>query len=100
HQTISVPQASLDVRATELRSRSGELLVYSWYEIDGVSVAGDRPAKLREAFNLLTGGGSGSALVAVATDAGDPELAEQRLTDFLAVAYEELKHCVTEGCPR
>ena len=72
------------VRALRIHTEHGERLIWSWYVVAGQSTANPIIAKLYEARTRVFGTGSGSALIALATDdAEDLQVGRARLQDFL-----------------
>jgi EpsI family protein len=79
-----VDGGSLSVRETVLRSREGNLLVWSWYWVDGKFTDNPYRAKFLRVKARLLGGPQASAFLAVGANyASDRTDAASALQDFL-----------------
>lgn len=68
---VRIRDGSYPVEETQLRSNKGSMLIWSFYVVDGRTVASPLEAKLLQAYADLTGRGRTSAFVAVATPMTD-----------------------------
>lgn len=89
------------VLETPLRRRGQRLLVWNWYEINGVPTVSDVAGKLRKLRDTLLGKHSGSAMVAVvAHERTTFEDARLLLDDFLATHWDTLRLCLYGADPQ
>jgi exosortase A len=74
---------TVQVREIQLQNGSGRRTIWYWYRQGGRSLVDPFRVKLLEAWTRLSGGGQGSALVALAADGGEWMENERRLRGFL-----------------
>jgi exosortase A len=81
----SAGAGTLALREAELQGPSGNLLVWSWYWIDGQQTASNYGGKIMQAkAKLLFRGDDGAAILVSAPYAIDPEPARRAMRAFLA----------------
>ena len=88
----SLSGRTLKMRETQVRAKSGQFLVWSWYWVDGRFTANDYLAKLLQAKEtLLMQGDDGAAIAVFAPFARDPDEARSAMRRFLTGNLVPLK---------
>jgi EpsI family protein len=83
-RTLVFEERDLSLSEAKLRDRTTNLLVWSWYWVDGQYTVNPMWGKLLQAKSRLLGRGNDGAVVIVYAPYSDgPQVAKQALTDFV-----------------
>jgi EpsI family protein len=87
------------VRSLLIGNGRQRLQLWYWYDIGGALTSGPRTAKIRQAWNLITGNRQGDALVVLATpvDNLDTRIDADVLRAFVTDHLDRLKQCLRPG---
>jgi EpsI family protein len=100
-QRADVAGAGLAARETLLRSRTGYLVLWHWYVVDGVSTPQDWLAKLLEARAAILFSAADSKLILLSAENAEIEAARDALREFAQRFLAHLESCLGDapfGC--